>query len=93
MSNDTNSAILDLLRKEIDPQTLANIQKLADTAVVSDARFLDFLSRKDSRVYRHQADCIKELLRLLRSDAFPLPAGAHALIRDDGDTRTSDDTW
>lgn len=78
-----SDALKSAVREAVGEATFADIQRLADRLVVSDARMLDFLSRKDGRVYRHQADCMKDLLRLLRSDAFPQPAPRENQVADD----------
>lgn len=49
--------------------TVELITKLADNSAFSDARFLDFKSRKDAREQIAEADCMKDVLRLFRSDA------------------------
>lgn len=53
----------------IHVETVALITRLADNRAFSDARFLDFKSRKDAREQVAEADCMKEVLRLFRSDA------------------------
>lgn len=53
----------------IHPHTVESITKIADNRAFSDARFLDFKSRKDAREQTAEADCMKDVLRLFRSDA------------------------
>lgn len=52
----------------IDPHTVSLIEKIADNRAYSDARLLDFHSRKDAREQVCEADCMKDVLRLFRSD-------------------------
>lgn len=53
----------------IHPGTVELISAIADKNAFSDARFLDFHSRKDAREQVCEADCMKDVLRLFRSDA------------------------
>lgn len=53
----------------IHPQTIQSIEKIADNRAYSDAHDLDFKSRKDAREQVCEADCMKDVLRLFRSDA------------------------
>lgn len=53
----------------IESGTVELITKLADNNAFSDARFLDFKSRKDAREQVAEADCMKSVLILFRSDA------------------------
>jgi hypothetical protein len=52
----------------IHPHSLQSIEALADKRYISDARILNFHSRKDSVERTDEADCMKAVLRLFRSD-------------------------
>lgn len=75
--------LMAILRELLDAETLASITRLAQYSVITDARMLDFLSRKDARVYRMEADCLKPLLRLLNGDARLIAAPPTAETRKD----------